>query len=122
MAPVLTGLLYRQGAALTILADRERRLEIQLPVEVRGQDLAGCAVREEARSVNISGGGMCFECGRSVAPGSRVVLKIALPPALRKHFGGRPEYHVKAVVCRSVRLDPVREFQISVRFLGSVGG
>lgn len=106
---------------MTILADRERRLDIQLPVEVRGQDVAGGAVREEARSLNISGGGMCFECGRAVAPGSRIVLKIALPPPLRKHFGGRPEYHVKAVVCRSVRLDPAREFHIGVRFLENVG-
>ena len=106
---------------MTILAARERRIEIQLPVEVRGQDVAGGAVREEARSLNISGGGMCFECWRGVAPGSRVVLRIALPPALRKHFGGHSEYRVKAVVCRSVRLDPAREFSIGVRFLEEVG-
>ncbi len=105
---------------MTILAARERRLDIRLPVEVRGHDLAGVLVKEEAKSLNISGGGMCFECGRSVAPGSRIVLKIALPPALRKHFGGRAEYHVKAVVCRSVRLDPAHEFRIGVRFLEEV--
>lgn len=105
---------------MTILAARERRLEIRLPVEVRGHDVAGGLVREEAKSLNISGGGMCFECGRAVAPGSRIVLKIALPPALRKHFGGQAEYHVKAVVCRSVRLDPTREFHIGVRFLEEV--
>ena len=105
---------------MTILADRERRLEIQLPVEVRGQDVAGGAVREEATSLNISGGGMCFACRRAVAPGSRIVLKITLPPALRKHFGGRPEYHVRAVVCRSVRLAPAPDFSIGVRFLEEV--
>ncbi len=105
---------------MTILAARERRLEIQLPVEVRGQDAAGVAVREQGQSINISGGGMCFECPRGLGMGGRIVLKIDLPQALRKHFGGQAAYRVKAVVCRSVRLDPTHMFRIGVRFLEEV--
>ncbi len=85
------------------LIQREKRVGLQLPVEVQGEDAAGAAFRELTRSVNVSGGGICFESHRQVAVGARLQLAIDLPPALRRHFGNRDVYRARAVVCRVER-------------------
>jgi hypothetical protein len=80
--------------------DRARRLELKLPLEVRGADSAGTAFADSAVSVNVSSGAVCFESGRRLDVGASLVLEIALPEALRRHFGGEPVYRTRAVVYR----------------------
>ena len=99
--------------------EREKRLSLHLPVEVSGEDPDGGSVQDTARSLNISGGGICFEARVHVPVGSRLTLDIQLPEALRKHFGGRPVYRARAVVCRSERLDGSLS-RVGARFLRAV--
>src|SRR5271156_5219928 len=79
---------------------REKRVGLRLPLEVSGHDAGGAAFAESSRSVNVSGGGLCFETGRTLVVGARMTVQVALPPLLRKHFGGKAVYRARAVVCR----------------------
>jgi hypothetical protein len=52
--------------------------------------------------------------------GSRLVLHIQIPPALRRHFGNRPLYRVRAVVCRVERFQDEATSRVGARFLGEI--
>src|SRR5213076_39591 len=74
--------------SVPIITKREARRHLRLPVRITGRDAAGAPFQEDAQTVNISGGGLCFESARSLPVGGRLALRIAVPPALRRHFGG----------------------------------
>jgi hypothetical protein len=95
---------------------RLKRLDLHLPIEVRGRDAAGRAFREGTRTLNISGGGVLFESTSHVELGDKLELRIELPPKLRAHFGGQPEYECRAVVCR-VEPRPEGAARVGARFL-----
>ena len=97
---------------------RARRLDLQLAVEVSGRDHHGRAFTEAARTRNISGGGVCFESSRPLPIGSRVVLRIQVPPSLRRRFGQRPVYRVQAVVCRVESFQGEARARVGARFVG----
>jgi hypothetical protein len=99
------------------LVEREKRVALHLPVEVRGEDIAGVRFTEQTRSLNVSGGGICFESHRHVAIGARLALAIELPVNLRRHFGNQDVYRARAVVCRVERLEGQAAARIGARFL-----
>jgi hypothetical protein len=100
------------------ITDRERRISLHLSLEVAGSDASGTPFVEATRSLNLSGGGVLFETGQNVLVGSQVRLKILLPPALRRHFGGQSEYRARAVVCRVERFEGSAISRVGARFLG----
>jgi len=100
------------------LSKREQRLGLDLPVNVVGQDLSGVSFKEATRSLNVSGGGICFESRHRIQNGSRLTLQVHLPPGLRRHFGGDSVYRARAVVCRVERCEGQPTWQIGARFLG----
>jgi hypothetical protein len=100
------------------LIEREKRMGLHLPVEVRGEDGAGARFTEYTRSINVSGGGICFESHRTIAVGARLHLSIELPVSLRRHFGNRDVFRVRAVVCRVERFEGEAAARIGARFLG----
>jgi len=102
------------------LTERGKRVGLRLPLDVSGLDEAGSPFADSAASVNISGGGLCFETRRALGVGSRVTLHIQLPPSLRKHFGDRPVYRARALVCRIEPATSVGVSRVGVRFLGEV--
>jgi PilZ domain-containing protein len=102
------------------LTERERRLGLHLSFDVSGKDASGTPFTQTARTLNISGGGLLFETARHLLVGSRLVLHIQIPPALRKHFGHRPLYRVRAVVCRVERFQHEAMSRVGVRFLGEI--
>jgi hypothetical protein len=102
------------------IADRGRRVGLHLPIDVSGRDAAGAPFADATESLNVSGGGLCFESGRRLELGSRLMLHIQLPPRLRRHFGGRPVYRARAVVCRVESLPDRPAAKVGVRFLGEV--
>lgn len=99
------------------LLEREKRVPLNLPVEVRGEDVAGVHFTEQTRSHNVSGGGICFESLRTLAVGARLQLAIELPVNLRRHFGDKDVYRARAVVCRVVRLSGSQAQSVGARFL-----
>ena len=100
------------------LLERQKRVGLRLPLTVRGEDAAGIRFDEATRSVNVSGGGICFESQRQVAVGTRLQLAIELPPRLRRHFGQRDVYQAQAVVCRVERARGEPVSRVGARFLG----
>jgi hypothetical protein len=102
------------------IAERETRRGLRLPLNISGRDAGGAPFAEGAETVNISGGGLCFAAARSVPVGARLDLRIQVPPALQRHFGGRAVYAVKAVVCRVEHLEGAATYKIGVRFLGEL--
>jgi hypothetical protein len=100
------------------LADRKKRVALNLPVEVHAEDAQGTRFTELTRSVNVSGGGILFESHRALAVGSRLVLTIELPVSLRHHFGNRDTYRARAVVCRVEPLAREGVRRVGARFLG----
>jgi len=98
--------------------DREKRVGLHLPLDVAGQDAAGAAFHESSRTLNISGGGVLFESHRHLLVGSRLTLAIQIPESLRKHFGNRAIYNVKAVICRVESFEGEQAHRIGARFLG----
>jgi PilZ domain len=103
-------------------ARREKRVGLRLPLEVRGQDAAGADFAHPAQTINISGGGVCFETPRNLLVGARVLLDIQIPPPLRSHFGGRENYRAWAVVCRVERFEGQASSRIGARFLRDATG
>jgi hypothetical protein len=98
--------------------DRSRRLGLALPLEVWGEEDDGSAFHESARTLNVSGGGLCFETARRLEFGARLVLDIRLSPGLRARFGGRQRYRLRAVVCRLENFEGEGRYRVGVRFLG----
>jgi c-di-GMP-binding flagellar brake protein YcgR len=102
------------------LVEREKRLTLHLPVEVRGEDQAGRRFVERTRTLNVSGGGLCLESRRTLEIGARLSLAIELPPKLRRHFGDRELYRARAVVCRVERPATTELARVGARFLREV--
>jgi hypothetical protein len=100
------------------LASRTRRLGLDLPIVVSGTDAHDEPFNEHTHTVNVSGGGLCYESQYGVPVGARVELKIALPPKLRPRFGGKSVYRVQALVCRVERTGSKGSYRVGVRFLG----
>jgi hypothetical protein len=102
------------------LPNRQKRVGLHLPLDVDGRDADGSKFSETTRTLNVSGGGLAFETGRDLQMGSRLDLRIELPPPLRHRFGGKSAYAVRAVVCRVERLQGAAIGRIGVRFLGEI--
>jgi hypothetical protein len=99
------------------LVEREKRVGLHLPVEVRGEDAGGVRFTEHTRSLNVSGGGICFESHRQMSVGTRLHLSIELPVSLRRHFGDKDVYRARAVVCRVERFEGESAARVGARFL-----
>jgi hypothetical protein len=102
------------------LIERSKRVPLRLQVVMSGDDVSGRRFTETTSSLNLSGGGICLESGRRLGVGSRLVLRIAVPPALRRHFGGHDTYSTRAVVCRVEPFTAEGRTRVGARFLGGV--
>ena len=100
------------------LAERSRRVALNLPVRASGHDAGGNAFDESTQTVNISGGGICFESQRHLVVGTELTLAIQVPEALRKRFGDRPVYNARVIVCRVERFEGQPLSRIGARFTG----
>jgi hypothetical protein len=107
---------------MATLTTRDRRLGLHLPVEVSGSDADGRGFTEQTRSVNVSGGGICFESRHALPIGARLSVGIELPRPLRPRFGNRVTYRVRCVVCRVERGDGATPARVSARFLAELPG
>jgi len=103
---------------MTSDARREKRVGLRLSLDVSGEDAGGVAFAHSAHTINISGGGVCFETTRHLLVGTPLLLNIQIPPALRSHFGGKEVYRARAVVCRVERFEGQPRSRIGARFLG----
>ncbi len=67
------------GFAPTPERRRERRIDIRLPVQVRGKDDEGADFEERTSSENLCRGGVAFITRRRIGPGTSLEIRIPLP-------------------------------------------
>ena len=94
---------------MTSLANRQKRVGLHLPLDVDGREAGGARFSETTRTLNVSGGGLAFETARDLQMGSRLDLRIELPPPLRHHFGGKAAYMGKIARDETDLLDSRRK-------------
>ena len=99
------------------LAERKKRAPLHLGVDVSAEDAAGVSFTDETRSLNVSGGGICFETRRHLVVGSRLTLRIDLPAKIRRYFGGKSSYRVRAIVCRVEHFEGAQASRVGARFI-----
>jgi len=58
---------------------RERRIDIRLPIHVRGKDADGADFEERTSSENICRGGVAFVTRRKLGHGTSLEIRIPLP-------------------------------------------
>jgi c-di-GMP-binding flagellar brake protein YcgR len=58
---------------------RERRIDIRLPIHVRGKDAEGAEFEERTSSENICRGGVAFVTRRKLGHGTTLEIRIPLP-------------------------------------------
>jgi hypothetical protein len=103
--------------APTTLADREKRLTLKLPVEVRAEDALGRPFVEITQCLNVSGGGILFESQQKLLVGTRLHLRIEIPEPLRKHFGNRAVWETTAVIMRLEGMEGQSTIRVGARFI-----
>ena len=64
---------------------RKRRVQVHVPIVVKGLDFQGSRFEEATDSVNFSASGTCFFLNRRVKVAATVVLLISLPPDLKTY-------------------------------------
>jgi hypothetical protein len=87
-------------------------------VVVSGRDLCGQPFTERTHALDISGGGLGFECLHNLSLGMPLQFQVYIPHALRRHFRRGPVYAVRGVVSRVERLPGRRTYRIGARFTG----
>ena len=67
------------GQAPTAERRREKRIDIRLPIQVRGKDADGTEFDERTSSENLCRGGVAFVTRRKIGHGANLEIRIPLP-------------------------------------------
>ena len=91
------------------------RLEVALPVFVRGEDVQGKHFTELALTMNISFGGALLVLHKDISPQAKVTLEMPRPPIFVSEL---PALGLSGVEARTVRAESRSTYQIvAVQFL-----
>ena len=94
---------------------RLRRIQINLPVRVRGTNSEGIQFEEMSRSIDVNADGALFLISQNLKKGMRLRLSLPLPRSMQKTAASKPVYETDAVVVR-VEADSSGAHQVAVRF------
>lgn len=94
---------------------RLRRIQISLPVRVRGTNSKGIQFEEMTRSVDVNAKGALFLLNQDLKKGMLLRLSLPLPRSMQKTVASKPVYETDAIV---VRVEPGASgtHKIAVRF------
>ena len=94
---------------------RLRRIQISLPIRVRGTNSDGIQFEEMSRSVDVNADGALFLLKQNLKKGMRLRLSLPLPRSMQKTAASKPVYETEAVVVR-IQQEASGAYQIAVRF------
>jgi PilZ domain-containing protein len=94
---------------------RLRRIQISLPIRVRGTNSEGIQFEEMSRSVDVNAHGALFLLNQNLKKGMRLKLSLPLPRSMQKTAASKPVYQTEAVVVR-IQQKASGSHQIAVRF------
>ena len=98
---------------------RSRRVQVNLPVKVRGINTQGERFEEMTHSVDVSSGGALILLKQAVGKGVGLELSLPTPPGMRKAGCSHSVYHTMAKVIRITPGEMNGLSRIAVRFCNS---
>jgi hypothetical protein len=103
------------GAKAMLERRRERRVEVQLTLKIRGTDTDGVGFEEITKTESVCRGGLSFATHRRIVQGAD--LEIAIPvPARGNESAG--EFNTRGRVVAVVVAQDQRQRRIGVEFTG----
>lgn len=93
-----------------------RRIQISLPIRVRGTNAEGIPFEETSRSIDVNANGVLFSLKQEVKKGARLKLSLPLPRSMQKTAASKPVYETEAVVVRIEADDDPGMRRVAVRF------
>jgi hypothetical protein len=95
---------------------RLRRIQITVPVKVRGTNSKGIEFVEMSRSINLNADGALLLLREEVKTGARLRLFLPLPRSMQKTAVSKPVYETEALVVRIEASEAAGQSQVAVRF------
>lgn len=95
----------------------ERRVEVHLPVEIRGKDTAGRPFTETSRTENVSRRGAALMISAEITEGASVEIRIPLPPAPNSPQGEK-EFSTIGRVVHVYNAPPGSSRMVGIQFTG----
>jgi len=93
-----------------------RRIQISLPIRVRGTNSEGIQFEETSRSIDVNANGVLFPLKQELKKGARLKLSLPLPRSMQKTAASKPVYETEAVVVRAEAGDDPGTRWVAVRF------
>jgi hypothetical protein len=104
------------------LVAREKRLAMTPLLVVSGTDINDRPFTDRTHAVDVSGSGLSFETPHNVTVGTRLTVRIHIPPPLRCHFHDQPVYGVRGMVARVARVPHPPHYCVGVKLLAELKG
>lgn len=92
------------------------RVQVSLPVRVRGIDAQGLKFEEVTHSIDLSRDGVLFLLKQAVSRGMRLDLSLPLPRGMQKTGASHSVYRTIGIVVRVKPTGTSGSFEIAVRF------
>lgn len=95
---------------------RQKRVEVSIPIRVKGADAEGNRFEEVTKSINVSSDGACFLLKHCIKSGSTLELSLPLPRHLQKGVIRSAVYEALGFVNRVEGTITPQTFRIAVKF------
>jgi hypothetical protein len=95
---------------------RKKRVDVSIPIRVKGLDSEGIRFEELTKSINVSSDGAYFVLKYRLKMGSLLELSLPLPRHLQKSVSPKAVYQTIGVVIRVENTKEPQAYRIAVRF------
>ena len=93
---------------------RQKRVDVNIPIRVKGADVKGNRFEEVTKSINVSSDGTSFLLKHCIKSGSILELSLPLPRHLQKSVTAKAVYETLGFVIRVQGTET--SFKIAVKF------
>jgi hypothetical protein len=95
---------------------KQKRVEVSIPIRVKGLDLKGNRFDEVTKSIELSPDGASFTLKASIRKGSLLDLSLPLPRPMQRSVAPKPVYQTIGLVIRVEESSTPQVRKIAVRF------
>jgi hypothetical protein len=95
---------------------RKKRVDVGIPIRVKGVDSEGIRFEELTKSINVSSDGAFFILKYHLKMGSLLKLSLPLPRHLQKSVAPKAVYQTLGVVIRVENAEGPQAYKVGVRF------
>jgi hypothetical protein len=95
---------------------KQKRVEVSIPIRVKGLDLKGNRFDEVTKSIELSPDGATFALKASIRKGSLLDLALPLPRPMQRNVAPKPVYETVGYVIRVEESAAPQAHKVAVRF------